>query len=134
MRLEKTIILRIPMEMFRDHLETKDNYSAWIRESIEEKLRREGDSKFIDAQIKVKQIEIKELQDHKKQGSQQLGNSEDIISEFRQDLGKPQISDDLSRNVCFKYFKEKYWSRIKNLPEYKLKNPVDVFNEILEER
>ena len=119
------------MEMYRDHLETKDNYSAWIRESMEEKLQREGDSKFIDAKIQKKKQEIQELKESKKAGPQ-LGNYEDIISDFHHDPGKPQIYDSLSRNICFNYFKTKYWPRIKNLPEYKLKNPSDVFNEITE--
>ena len=90
------------------------------------------DSTLINNKIKEHQEAIKELQGLKKQGSQQLGNFEDIISDFHQDPGKPVIHDDISRNFCFKYFKTKYWPRIKILPEYKLKNPVDVFNEIVE--
>lgn len=54
------------MQMYRDHLETKDNYSAWIRESMEEKLQREGDSKFIDIKIQEHKQEIQRLQGLKK--------------------------------------------------------------------
>ena len=115
------------------YLHEIENYTEYLNDLIDQDRLKKRDPKVIDAKIKVKQMEIKELQDLKKQGSQ-LENYEDIISEFYHDLEKPQTYDPLSRNICFKYFKKKYWPRINKIPEYKLKNPVDVFNEIMEEK
>jgi len=109
------------------------NYTQYLIDLIDRDRLDRLDSTFIDNKIKEHQGAIKELQDLKKQ-KPQIGNYQDIISDFKNDPEAPQISDYLSKNICFKYFKTKYWPRIKNIPEYKLRNPVDVFNEILEKK
>ena len=108
------------------------DHSHYIRDLIDRDRLDKRDKSYINSKRAYFKAELKKLDYLEKQGSQ-LGNSEDIISEFHQDPERPQIYDNLSRNVCFKYFKTKYWPKIRNLPEYKLKNPVDVFNDIIEE-
>ncbi|GAG80136.1 unnamed protein product, partial [marine sediment metagenome] len=120
-------------KMLRERIYQEENPSEWVRDACYQRLESESNPKYCDQQEKRCLAEAKEWKEKKKAGSQ-LSNSEDIISEFHQDPGKPQIYDSLSRNVCFNYFKTKYWPRIKNLPEFKLKNPGDIFNEILEEK
>jgi len=124
------INIRCEHEM-KMYLMNLGDYSKYVRDLIEKDWLTKRDPVYLkqkETELKEKLKEIQELQ----KTPQILSNYQDIISEFNQDPEKPEIIDSFSRTHCYKYFKTKYWPRIKNLPEYKLKNPVEVFNKILE--
>jgi hypothetical protein len=63
MRFEKTIILRVPMEMYNNYLIKIENYSQYLRDLIEKDIMEKRNPVFIKNVINQKKEEIKHLEE-----------------------------------------------------------------------
>lgn len=113
MRYEKTIQIRVPMEIYRDNLLATENYSEYIRDLIEQDIQKKRDPKLLKRKIEEHKQQIRELQDLLKDKSVNQEEINKLLSFFAptyQNLAPTRIEkhrlDWINRNI---------WPKLKKL-------------------